>query len=329
MRKFISVWIAFLFAPFLFAANPKPVPVNEDAFLVQKEIMTWATDQTFDGQVQAVKCQAVRLDDKWFLTSAHCVYSACATRPCTVEVTLAESSGLLARAWIKHSTASQSVFIYKGYFPGQNRINGRDIALIQMDPSKTEYMYLNLEDGTPLTQEMFQSQLALDPEARAQFNAQKPLLLSVANTPTVQLKSQIVVPKTTAGVISYLTEPLAEAFYVKDLQHYVAPSFGVQQTNSGGGVFTHTGTLAGLVSSVIYAKDGGVSFHDNEGKTVFRVTKAQGLFLFTGFNGETLSFIRQYVPHVRTVNALPDLAATSKKDFNQITQAIEATSRSF
>lgn len=329
MRKFTLLFIYGLFTPFLFAAKPAPEPVNENAFLVQKEISVWPTDKTFDSQVPVYSCQAVRLDQNWFLTSAHCVYSACAARPCTVDITLAESESLLARARVKHSTTSQSVFIYRGFFPEQNRISGMDVALIRLDPKKTEYSYVNLENGAAITPEDFRQQLRLDPEAQAQLSAQGVRLLSVANAPTVLLKPQIVVPKTTAGVVSYLLGHSPEVYYVGQLQHFISPGFGVRQGNSGGGVFTRSGDLVGIVSSLLYNKDGTASFHDMDGKTVLTLKNADELFMFTGFNGTTLNFIRNKVPHLRTVRVLPDYAEKSNKKFDMIVKAEEETSMQF
>ncbi len=329
MRKFVLIGVYCICSSLLFAAKPAPEPVNEDAFLVQKEFSVWPTDKTFDSQVQVDQCQAVRLDENWLLTSAHCVYDACATRPCTVGIILAESAGLLARARVTHSTSSQSVFIYKGFFPGQNRISGMDVALIKLDPKKAEYSYINLEDGNPITPEVFQSKLRLDPEAQAQLNAKGVRLLSVANAPTVRLIPQIIVPKTTAGVVSYLPGQMAEVYYVGQLQHFISPSFGVRQGNSGGGVFTRSGDLVGIVSSLLYNKEGIASFHDATGKTVLALKGASGIFMFTGFNGTTLNFIRNYVPHLRTVQIMPDFAQKSNKKFDSIVKIEENTSMRF
>lgn len=329
MKKFALLLIYSAITSFLFAATPAPEPVNENAFLVQKEIAVWPTDKTFDSQVPVYSCQAVRLDANWFLTSAHCVYSACAFRPCTVDITLAESEGLLARARVNHSTTSQSVFIYRGFFPGQNRISGMDVALIKLDPKKADYTYVDLEGGSAVTPEVFRDKLRLDPEAQAQLSAQGVRLLSVANTPTVRLKPQIVVPKTTAGVVSYLPGSSPEVYYVGQLQHFISPGFGVRQGNSGGGVFTRAGDLAGIVSSLLYNKDGTASFHDMDGKTVLTLKNADELFMFTGFNGTTLNFIRNKVPHLRTVSVLPDYAEKSNKKFDQIVKVEEETSMRF
>ena len=330
MRKFLLTLFLLVSVSALWAAERDLAPVNEDAFLIQKEIAVWPTDQTYNSQVAVDHCQAVRLHPNWFLTSAHCVYSACATRPCTVEITLAESLDLLSRVRVKHSTTSPSVYIYKGFFPGQNRISGMDVALIHLNPSKADYFYLNLQDGKALTAEEFRQKLQFDPEAQAQLQAYGARLLNVSGVSgSVQLKPRIVVPKTTAGVISYLPGLSPDVYYVSDLQHFISPGFGVQQGNSGGGVFTRSGDLAGIVSSLLYSQDGTASFHDASGKTVLTLKNAKSFFMFTGFNGATLNFIRNKVPSLRTISVLPEFAAETQKKFDAIVKAEEETSMRF
>ena len=51
MRKFALFCVYCLFSITLFAAKPAPEPVNENAFLVQKEIAVWPTDKTYDSAV--------------------------------------------------------------------------------------------------------------------------------------------------------------------------------------------------------------------------------------------------------------------------------------
>lgn len=328
MKNFLSLLFIGCLAPALYAAEPGPAPINENAFLVQKEIASWPTDQTFNTQVAVYNCQAVRLHPDWFLTSAHCVYSACATRPCTVEITLAQSADLTARVRVKHSTTSPAVFIYGGFFPGQNRISGVDAALIRFNAQKAEYSYTRTEDGQPLTRTEFEKLLRFDPEAQLQLNASGARLLNVSGVSTVRLRPGIVVPKVTNGNISYLAGG-GDVYFVDELQHFLSPGFGVRRGNSGGGVFTRSGDLAGVVSSLLYAKDGSASFQDGEGNTVLTLKNAHDYFMFTGFNGATMNFIRNKVPHLRTVSVLPEFAVPSKKKFTAVVEAANAASMQF
>ncbi len=325
MKIFYIPLFLLSFLSVSFAAEQQPEPVNENAFLIQKEISTWPTDKTYDSQVATYNCQAVRIHPNWFLTAAHCVYNACATRPCTVQILLAQTSQLRANIRVFHSTVSPSVYIYPGFFPGQNRISGMDAALIHFNPQKAEYSYIHLESGEPLSQAAFEKALLQDPEAKAQFEAAGARLLNVALAPTSKLKPQIIVPKTSSGVISYLFGD-SETYFIEELQHFLSPGFGVRPGNSGGGVFTRSGDLAGMVSSILYEADGSASFQNADGKIIFTIPDAQSLFTFTGFNSGILNFIRNKVPGLRTISVIPGFATPSDKDFEGVIKAVSKAS---
>ncbi len=312
-------------------AQENSAKVKENAFLLQKEIEIWRTDQSASPKVKVYSCQAVRLDANWFLTAAHCVYNTCSgSLPCTIQITLAEAS-LRQQVRISHSTQTPRVFIYPGFYPGQNRISSVDVALIRLDPSSADYDYAALEEGIwqSVTPEQFKKQLKLDPETKAQLAAKGALLVSSANLPNSRLLPRIVVPKMQNGSLSYLVSPSLEVYFVSKLQHFISPSFGVRRGNSGGGVFTTTGDLVGLVSSLLYAPDGSASFQDDEGKTMLTLSNAHGYFLFTGFNSSTLNFIRNHVPNLRTVSAEGGFATPTEKDFQSIVRSINRTPMSF
>ena len=56
---------------------------------------------------------------------------------------------------------------------------------------------------------------------------------------------------------------------------------------------------------------------------------AHDYFMFTGFNGATMNFIRNKVPHLRTVSVLPEFAVPSKKKFTAVVEAANAASMQF
>ena len=284
--------------------DPEPVSVREDAFLIQKEIVTWRTDQAGAGQAWTYNCQAVRIHPHWFLTAAHCVYSACRdSYPCTVQITLAEEK-LRQTVRINHSPTDRKVFIYEGFFPGQNRISSVDVALIKLDPQTAEYKYEVQREGQwlPVTRSQFNRLLAESPEAKAQLRADNIRLIGAVNLPDARFLPRIVIPRVTEGVISYVPSSNG-VFFVKELRHFISPVLQVRRGNSGGGVFTEQGDLVGVVSAMWYGADGNASFQNEDGKTVVTLQNANEHFLFTGFNGSTLNFIRTHVPGVRTIGA--------------------------
>ena len=329
MRKLIYGLFILLGAPLWLAAQegeqvaPK---VHEDAFLVQKEIAVWRTDLAAQGNVPVYTCQALRVTPNWFLTAAHCVYSACrGSLPCTVQINLAQGE-LRQTVRVNHSTASKNVFIYEGFFPGQNRVSSVDVALIKLEPESAVYSYEKQDTQTgewvPLTQMQFEKLLPYSPETKAQLKASGVRLIGAANLATSRFLPQIAVPRITDGEVSYLTSPSQDVFFVSELQHFISPGFGVRRGNSGGGVFTAQGDLAGLVSSLLYAPDGSASFQNDEGKTVLTLKNARDYFLFTGFNGSTLNFIRNHVPNLRTIGAENGFVEPTDKNFKSIVKTI-------
>ena len=315
---------------FSYAQQEAP-KVREDAFLVQKEISVWRSDKAGESNVPVYSCQAVRIHPNWFLTAAHCVYPACkGSLPCTVEVTLAQGE-LSQKIRIHHSTASKRVFIYEGFFPGQNRISSVDVALIHFEPQSAEYAFASFEQDLwqSISQAQFNKLLATSPETKAQLNASGVRLVGAANLPNVRLLPQLAVPRMTEGSLSYLVSASTDVFFVQKLQHFISPGFGVRRGNSGGGVFTTQGDLVGLVSSLVYAPDGSASFKNDEGKTVLTLQNAADLFFFTGFNGSTLNFIRNHVPGLRVIGADNGFVEPTNKKFSSIIKTVSGLPMKF
>lgn len=331
MNKWIPAVAAVVLFPVLgYGQEETPAKVREDAFLIQKEIEVWRTDLAATSNVPVYSCQALRIHPNWLLTAAHCVYAACKdTLPCTVQVTLAEGE-LREQVRIYHTTAAKRVFIYEGFFPGQNRISSTDAALIKLDPAAADYSFeiwnADKSRWDKISASQFEKLLPSSPETKAQLNAAGARLVSAANISNARFLPQLVVPRMTQGSLSYLVEPVREVFFVRSLRHFISPGFGVQRGNSGGGVFTAQGDLVGLVSSLLYARDGSASFQNEEGKTVLTLKQASDYFLFTGFNGSTLNFIRNRVPGLRTIGAENGFIEPTDKDFAAIIKRINSTS---
>lgn len=331
MRTFWNILLVLPFLSLTAAGQEQPALVKEDAFLVQKEIQIWRTDLEASSKLPIYTCQAVQLDEQWFLTAAHCVYPAChGSLSCTVQIRLAQGE-LRKQARVQHSNNQPSVFIYPGFFPGQNRISSVDVALIKLTEAEASFSYEAWQEGqwTPITEKTFQKRLKLAPETKSQLATRSVRLVSSANLPNSIFLSPIVVPKMKEGLLSYLISPSRDIYFVQRLQHFVTPGFGVRRGNSGGGVFTANGDLVGLVSSLLFTPDGSASFQDDEGKTVLTLRHASSYFLFTGFNGATLNFIRNKMAYVRTVSALNGFAEPTQKDFKTIIQHIDGVSMSF
>lgn len=337
MKKLFLLPVFILLFSALFAQeaqdeqDPLQPAVNENAFLVQKEIAILpAAERDKDYGLQYA-CQAVRLSEQWFLTAAHCVYAACkGTKACDVEITLAEAE-LKAVARVSHSVTDKRVHIYNGFSPAQNRVSGLDVALIQMDKAATEFAYAK-PDGqggwVRISEAEFNRLLRRAPETKAQFSAMNPLFISSSSAPTSKLNATLAVPKIVDGNVAYLTGAKDNTYYVKELEHFVAPDFGVRKGNSGGGVFTTSGELVGIVSARIYNADGSASFYDEKGQLSLNLENASNYFLFAGFNGRTLNFINTRAGSVRTIDAVLNSLVTpvpeEQRNFKKIISLVNA-----
>ena len=323
----LAIWLIGFLTAGGQAQEENPARVREDAFLIQKEIAVWRTDKTGFGKTSVYSCQALRIAPDWFLTAAHCVYNACRdTLPCTMQINLAQANGELRQSVrINHSTASRNVFIYEGFFPGQNRVSSVDVALIKLDNS-AEYFYQAWDEKNAswenISPEQFEAAKKTSPETKAQLNTRSVRLIGSVNLPNARFLPTLVVPRIGEGILSYLISPSADVFFVQEVQHFLSPGFGVQRGNSGGGVFTTQGDLVGIVSSLLYGRDGSASFQNDEGKTVLTLKNADDYFLFTGFNGSTLNFIRNHVPNLRVIGAENGFIEPTDKDFKAIVKSI-------
>ena len=303
--------------------------------MVQKEMEVWRTDKEADSKMYIDSCQAVRIHPRWFLTAAHCVYPSCnGSLPCTVQITLA-SAELRQTVRIKHSTTAKNVFIYEGFFPGQNRISSMDVALVKFDPMTATYAYEEWNDQqnqfVPITKKEFGDKLLNSPVTRAQLNAQMVRrFVSVARSHNSRFLQPIIVPLMKNGNLSYLISPTRSIFYVEELRHFISPSFGVDHGNSGGGVFTAQGDLVGLVSAVGGPRGrsgGAVAFRNEEGELVLTLPNADAYFLFTGFNNATMNFINRNIQGgVTTIEAENGFVKPTAKKFNAIIKAIDKAS---
>ena len=90
-------------------------------------------------------------------------------------------------------------------------------------------------------------------------------------------------------------------------------------------MFTAQGDLAGLVSSLVYDSNGNATFQNDEGKTLLTLQNASNYFLFTGFNGSVLNFIRIHVPGLRTIGAENGFIEPTQKKFDEIVQSINGS----
>ena len=326
--KYFTYFLAFLCCLPAFAygqEDPAEPQINADAFLAQKAFTVWPDERTPDGNVPAAHCQAVRLNQDWFITAAHCVYDFCGeNRSCVLQFDLAQSPDpLFAQARVHSNSIRRNVFIYPGYNPHQNRSSSFDVALIRFAPGKDGYLFMDMSADKEISRAEFEKKLPFYPETQAQWNPATPRLLTFDAAVSAHITQPIAVPRAENGRISWLYNAGGQAFFISELQHCVSTAFGVQQGNSGGGVFTAQGDLIGIVSMTLQNKNGAAVFKDADGKPLPTLQNADSYFVFTGFSSGVLAFIRNYVPRVRFVGAVPRSAQLTSQKFNRIISALD------
>lgn len=293
-----------------------------DQFDDQKEIFIYSGSQS-------ARCQAVRIAPDWFLTAAHCVYDYCKGKTCDVQINLVQDSSFAVQARVRHEASAPKVYIYEGYSPNNNRSAGTDVALIHYNAARTPTAYLDTLNGVSLSRGDFEKEVSRSPEAAAQWRALagKPSvkLLSFTGAPSARLKKAIAVPNVGGGRVDYLRNNSKEVYFVSPLQLLFSADFGVRPGNSGGGVWTEDGMLAGVVSQ--YLGTGPMDFYDESGAKVGVLANVSNYFLFTGFTAGTMAFIRSHVPQVPQALAMGGYAKSTQESFEEITRKIDSARR--
>lgn len=319
----LAALCALFFISFALHAQEEPLFYAND-FVNQNEI------EVFDKQYSA-RCQAVRIHPNWYLTAAHCVKPFCDGGECFVQINLVQGD-LSARAFVAHTKAKPTVFAYEGFNMRQNRSSNFDVALIRYAPYNTQYV--NNKTGLEMTRKTFAEAAAKDTRASAQWqaavNPKRVRLLNFSTAESSLLKRVVAVPRIHERGIFFYQSGGAPVYYVKELQHLLTANFGVEKGMSGSGVLTNTGELAGVVSSAVSNANGTASFYDDRGKLVARFDNLNNYFLFAGFNGTTLNFIRNTLAKygdsmadVGVVTADGEFASPAKRSFKQIMRLID------
>lgn len=321
MKIILYTFYLLCAASFAWSAPAQPEFYKDD-FLNQHEI-------NVSG---GIRCQAVQIHKNWFLTAAHCVSSACG-KECGVAITLMDGK-INATAYVTHKSVYPTVFIYPGYSYGLNTSSNQDIALIRIPPDSHEMIYIDRLSQLQLTQEQFEKRLRDDSELRAQWsqftNPPRARLLTFTGR-SAKLNRRVAVPKLQGERILYYTS-VGPVYYAEELGHLITLNFGVEPGMSGSGVITSDRDLVGVVSSRVLAADpdGTAKFYNADGEVTAEIANANDYFLFTGFNGFTMNFIRSTLSKygaMRDIGVIPAVgaaAAPTKEKFDDILDLIRS-----
>ena len=267
------------------------------------------------------KCQATRIDSRWFATAAHCVKDICA-KQCTIQMDLLETSvSVLAQG--THTAKNPIVFIHPGY--AQKGVVKEDFALIKLNlrrAPKTYYRRSTVANkphvGIPAQE--FLTWMRHHPVAQRAYNQvlrpQLPPIINFDIARNVQIDRKLSVISIFDGkrTVKQATDPV---YYLKDLGHAFTTNFGIRKGMSGSGVMTNTGELIGIISAFVGADQW-------QGK---KKIAHHDWFIFPVFNASVIEFMRDTMGSDFTKldikDAYPVYVSKTRKDFSAITQALK------
>ena len=270
--------------------------------------------EVFHGK-NGMKCQATRINSRWFVTAAHCVKDIC-RKSCTIEMDLLDSAvSVKATEW--HNTYHYTVFIHPGY--KKTKAAKDDFALIRLDPTKAAKTYY--KRSTPqdprsgrISSRQFFRWLKQSPakqkKYQALFHFSPPQIMEFEGGNYEILQTLFVVSIVNGKrTVKQSNSPI---YYVKNLGLAYTNDFGIRKGMSGSGVISEEKDLVGIISSNIKE-----DFYDGNQKIAGR-----NWFMFPVFNEEVIAFMQATMGEefntLKIKKAYPSIAKKTDKDFSSI-----------
>ena len=249
--------------------------VFSEDFAAQKQlfIVNRTTNESFS-------CQMVRIHEKWFLTSAHCV-NDCLKDRCDLQVLLAQ--GKQASAWA--TISDQEIVLPEKYKKGNSpKSIFWDVALLRYQPRRYEF---RTNEGSLINRETFEKFARKDSQLRLQWegavNPELPELVVHSSAEMTELDDNVVVPRWKYGKMQYYSNPNHVLYTGKRQAMWVTDGFGVSKGNSGGGVWVaQDNGLLGIVSAKHQS-----ALPSQVRRAYPQLGKTSEYFAFTGFAEKT------------------------------------------
>ncbi len=313
MKKLLSILGFFFFALGSWAQVGVLSVVNEDSHTKKEDF--WHTFEYYiispDGK--SSKCQATRVEKKWFATAAHCVAQRCA-QGCTLRIDWLEQAYSVFSD-VRHTAKRPAIFVHPEYKPSEPVKH--DFALLKIDLSKAPSHYYRREadKNIGVSRAEFTKFLQQNPTARREFNrALRPPLppILVFDNETRRIDRTLSVVSIFGGKRNILHNP-NPTDYVKELGFAYTQNFGVRQGMSGSGVMTNTGELAGIISAYLGMSIGG--------------KQKKEYFMFAVFNEDLTSFMENVMGSdyykMERKDAYPTYVIKSRADHREIKEAVK------
>ena len=148
MKSFCSLLLG-LILPLTAWAEVSFVNVNDEAAYknVSDFSNTYEINFNRHGENNINKCQAVRLQEYWFLTAAHCVEQACRDN-CSFQARLIVGPNYEADMTVTHTPKSRKIFKHsKAKIDKMS--SSYDLALLHFKPSESKVVYKDIFKKTP------------------------------------------------------------------------------------------------------------------------------------------------------------------------------------
>lgn len=331
MFKKLTCLIIFFAGLFVWAQVSVMSVTDEDKHTSKEDFYhTFEYYVSSPGQKTA-KCQATRINKRWFATAAHCVQSLC-KKQCTLQIDLLEYN-TSAIAIVEHPAKNErsakktpTVFIHPGF--SMEVFAKDDLALIRADLRHTPLIYYtrSTNPNSPhqgISKEAFEAFLEKNRRAKSKYNrVMKPSFppILVFDEGNYLLDRKLSVISIFDGKREVKLNP-NPVYYLKALGYAFTNNFGIRKGMSGSGVMTNTGELAGIISANmdLWYKQG------NQKK------QELNYFVFPVFNTSLVSFMRDTMgsdfDQVEQKDAYPYAVSKTRKDFSALIPVLKSFSK--
>ena len=296
MKRFLLFFTSLFLLSHQASAEVSFISVSDETSYNEAEDFSNTYEINFNrhGESNINKCQAVRLQEHWFLTAAHCVENACRDN-CSFQARLIVGPNYEADMTVTHTPQSPKIFKHKKA-KLDKRSSSYDLALLYFKPSETKLVYKDMSIRRAITEDQFLQRI---PNESLYYKAVKgtniPPLLIVEEKEGKKLDRGISVISIWDGKREVLDakdslvySPLQKLFFTEN--------FGIIKGISGSGVMTNTGELAAIVSAI-----GTVGIYNQKTKKYDPV----GIVYLSAFDREVVDFIHEHVGAFAYIEADP------------------------
>ena len=313
MKRFFFLLFS-LFIPTIIFAEVSFMTINDEAAYKNASDFSNTYEINFNrhGENNINKCQAVRLQEYWFLTAAHCVENACRDN-CSFQARLIVGPNYEADMTVTHTPKSPK--IYKHSKAKIDKLSSSyDLALLHFKPSETKVVYKDMSARIALSETQFLRRI---PNDTLYYKAVKgtniPSLLVMDSDSGKILDRELSVISIWDGKREVMNNEQPVIYSPKNKLLFTN-NFGIKKGISGSGVMTNTGELVGIVSAL-----DNISAFNNTTKKYQNIN----LVYFSAFDKETINFIQEHVGGISYIEAGPEFYKNLNNDQKNLLKAID------